>query len=163
MEGILCRQVCYNLALSCYCPLHPLTQRSKCRSRWSFASKNPFLINLNLQQPIVKPGHGLQKALFLCKPLDSDGRITADSEAVNYSRVQIDLVWVSSLLQDGLGFVAVLSREDGIRLRSSNGERAVYGRELSLGNHGRMSKIAHFDTINEVANNVLFTGKSIRV
>lgn len=71
------------------------------------------------------------------------------------ARVEVDLVVLAGLLQDLLGLVALLGREDVVRLGGGDGERARDGGQLVLLNEGRVGDEADADAILVVADNVL--------
>lgn len=65
---------------------------------------------------VCSPVHSLQEGLFFCQLDLFLGQVSPDAEAVLDAAVQEDLVWVASLLQDALRFMALLCCEDRVGL-----------------------------------------------
>jgi hypothetical protein len=114
---------------------------------------NPSLL---LHQVVVKPSHGLQESLLLGKLLCLDLQVTAHRKAVIYARIQVDLIWLLGVLEDFLGFVALLGREDAVRLGGGDRERTSNGSQLSLLNERRVCDKSNINTVLVVADNILF-------
>lgn len=59
------------------------------------------------------------------------------------SGIQVDLIWQTSLFEDGLALVALLSWEDAIGLRGRNGKRSLDRLELVCVNKRRVCSISN--------------------
>jgi hypothetical protein len=116
---------------------------------------------LQSEKVLIEPSHGLQKSLLLGKPLRLDSQVATHSESVLDLREQVDLVGMAGLLEDLLGPVALLVREDGVGLSGRDGQWARDGGKLILVNERRVSDIANVDTIFVVPDDVLKACKSV--
>jgi len=74
---------------------------------------------------------------------------------VHDAREEVDLVGQAELLENDLGPVALLGREDGVGLGGRDGQRARDALELSLVDKRGMGKVANLDPALVVAGNVL--------
>lgn len=105
-------------------------------------------------QPGVEPVDGLHEGLLLGPALVLLARVAADREAVHDAAVQVDLVGLAALGQDLLRLVALLGREDLVRLGGGDGQRRLEARQLLLVDEGRVSEVAALD-VGVVARDVL--------
>ena len=103
----------------------------------------------------VEPGNGLVEGLLLGPLLHLDRQVAAHREAVGDAREQVDLVGQTGLLQDLLGLVALVDREDGVRLGGGDGERAGDGGQLVLVDERGVGEVADADAVLVVADDVL--------
>lgn len=126
-------------------------------SSTKMASNTPCTITtqLGVDEVLIKPSNGLEKGLLLGKLLPLDLDVAADGKAVLGARVQGDLVGLLGLLEDLLGLVALLRREDFVRLGGGNGQRAADGAELFLGDEAGVRDEADVDAVLVVAHHVL--------
>lgn len=108
---------------------------------------------------LVEPGDGLVEGLLLGVLLHLAAQVATDSKAVLNTRVEVNLVRLASLLQNLLGLVALLGREDAIGLGGGDGEGSGDGGELLLVNEARMGNEANLDAVLVVADNVLSAQK----
>jgi len=84
------------------------------------------------QQVVVKPLDCLEECLLLGELDHPVVDITADGKSVLNTRVEIDLVGLAGLLEDPLGLVTILSREDSVSLGRGDRERARNACQLLL-------------------------------
>ena len=108
---------------------------------------------------MVKPCHSLVKGLLLGKLLKLLGRIAADGKSMRHAREEVDLIWMPQTLENLLGFVALLGREDAIGLGGRDGQRSSDAFQLLLLDEARMSKVANLDAVLVVTCDVLFVIK----
>jgi hypothetical protein len=57
---------------------------------------------MHLDQPLVKPGNGLQEGLLLCKLLNLLRGVASHTESVDNTTEQVDLVRLLGLDEDSL-------------------------------------------------------------
>lgn len=75
--------------------------------------------------------------------------------------VQVDLVGLACLDENLLALVALVGREDGVGLGGGDGQRALDGGELLLGDEGRVGEEAGGDAALVVADDVLVFRKAV--
>lgn len=110
----------------------------------------------HLQQKLVKPVDGLEEGLLLGPLLQLLARVAADGKAVHNPREQVDLVRLTSLLEDLLGPVALLGGEDAVGLGGRDGKGALEAPEFVLLDEGRVGDVADLDAVLKVPANVLY-------
>jgi hypothetical protein len=111
----------------------PLIKQSSCKH--SITPLSTTFLNiwtLKSEKILIKPSHSLQKGLLLGKPLHLDSRVATHGESVLDLREQVDLIGMAGLLENLLGPVALLVREDGIGFGGRDGQRPRDGGELIL-------------------------------
>lgn len=79
------------------------------------------------------------------------------------TRVQVDLVGLSNLLEDLLAAVALVAGEDGIGLGGGDRQRSLETAELVLVNKGGVGHITDLDAVRKMACDVLRREKGQRV
>jgi len=94
---------------------------------------------------LLEPLHGLQKGILLGIQADPVLWISADREAVLDTAVQVDLVWQAEVLEDLLGLVALLGREDGIGLGGGDGQWAFHVAQLVALDERRVRRVSGVD------------------
>jgi len=94
---------------------------------------------------LLEPLHGLQKSILLGIQADPVLWISADREAVLDTAVQVDLVWQAEVLEDLLGLVALLGREDGIGLGGGDGQWAFHVAQLVALDERRVRRVSGVD------------------
>ena len=99
--------------------------------------------------------NSLEEGLLLGILLDLLGGIAAHREAVHDTRVEVNLVRMARLLQNTLGLVPHIGREDAVSLGRCNRKRASNGGELLLFHKGGVGEVADIDAILIMASNVL--------
>lgn len=108
-----------------------------------------------LHQVEVEPLDGLVKGLLLGKLLRLDGQVAPDCKAMLGAAVQVDLVGLAGLLENSLGLVAQVCREDLVRLGGGDGPGAGNGSELLLVHIRRVGDKADPNAVLVMAGNVL--------
>jgi hypothetical protein len=81
---------------------------------------------------LIKPSNSLKESLFLSILLLLLGEITSHRETVHDTTVQVDLIWLFGLDEDGLGLVALLGGEDLVSLSGGDGEGSADSGELGF-------------------------------
>lgn len=104
---------------------------------------------------LVEPGNGLAESLLLGVLVDLVGEIAAHGEPMGNTAVEIDLIRVTSFLQNHLGPVTLLGWENAVRLGRGNGERLLELCQLLFLDERRMRHEADVDAALAVADNVL--------
>jgi hypothetical protein len=97
---------------------------------------------------LIKPSNGLDESLFLRKLFMLHACIASDSETMHHSTIQIDLVWLLRLYEDGLRLVSFLSREDRICLSSGDREWPLDSTQLGLFDETWVGEVPDVDSFS---------------
>lgn len=104
---------------------------------------------------LIKPRNSLVEGLLLCELDTLVFGVSTHCETVANTRIQVDLERKAGLNEDLLGLVAVFDGEDGVVLRSGDGERSGDGSELVFLDEGWVGNITDVDAALVVTNDVL--------
>ena len=107
------------------------------------------------EQELVEPSNGLQKGLFLRELLNLYRKVATHGKPVFDAREEVDLIRLTSFLEDLLRLVALLGGEDGIGLGGRDGEGAGDGGELVLLDERGVGDVADVDAVLVVTDDVL--------
>lgn len=93
----------------------------------------------------LEPLHGLQEGILLGVLGDPVLGVPPDGEPVLDPAVQVDLVGESQVLQDGLGLVPLLGREDVVGLGGGDGQGTLEVSELVGLDERRVGRVTDVD------------------
>lgn len=93
----------------------------------------------------LNPLNSLNERLLLAPLLPLTAQIRSSGKAMLNPAKEVDLIWITRLLQDALTLVPHLSWENSVRLCRADGPRPLDSRQFLLCNKRRMSDIADLD------------------
>lgn len=96
---------------------------------------------------LLEPRQSLQESILLCVLRDLVTQLGPHRESVFDTAVQVDLVGETGLLEDNLGFVALLGGEDRVGLGGGDAEGAADGLEFVGFDEGWVSDVANVDLV----------------
>ena len=74
---------------------------------------------------LLKELNSLQERIFLSVPRHFVVQVCTNGETVLHTTVQIELIRLAGLLEDLLGLMSLLRREDGVGFSSADGQRSL--------------------------------------
>lgn len=104
----------------------------------------PSMVHIK-SQVFLEPLHGLQEGILLGVLGDPVLGVPPDGEPVLDSAVKVDLVGESQVLQDGLGLVPLLGREDVVGLGGGDGQGTLEVSELVGLDERRVGRVTDVD------------------
>lgn len=110
---------------------------------------------------LLEPSHCLQECRLLRILHGSIVRISSNSKAVLDTRIEIDLVWLSNLLQDFLGLVPLLCCQHEIGFGGADSKRPFDGFELIVLNKGGMCTVSDVDLTRLQKSNYVLGSEAI--